>query len=487
MLNQGTANHKRSAWLIPCFLLCAFVVFLSPLVSFGQDKIYKTDNTVIEAKVVEINKSEIKYKKFSNQNGPAYIIPKKEVSKIVYENGEKEVYNQVPANTQPTSQLTTRTSPATSVSVSPETNPSINKARNYILSENINEAIAMYGKLIKSDADNPVLLAEDAYALALSGIYDAALVRLDLCRSMGAVSPEINYFTAQVFALMGYNDLAGEFWKTKDINEAPAWIFSKSALLLQKYRSKSPVTTTRTREQLIANFLRANELASQTRYFQSIALFHDIVAIYPNEYLPYVGYSITLEKTGALGKSAQSIEKAILLIGNTPEDKANKQLLEKRLATIRQTMSLTLPNANPEIPVSKVQDAAGPQMMAYAGGMVAPHTTNINGRIGYFVSGSSNVSVDFGVWKNAEYTSSNVGLTLYNRQKIFVSGAGLGMNAANGNSAFSLKLSVGISKMNKARTASFDVFLDMNKGLKKDALTTYCFSIGTSKYFGKRK
>jgi hypothetical protein len=286
---------------------------------------------------------------------------------------------------------------------------------------------------------------------------------------------------------MGYNDLAGEFWKTKDINEAPAWIFSKSALLLQKYRSKSPVTTTRTREQLIANFKRANELASQTRYFQSIALFHDIVAIYPNEYLPYVGYSITLEKTGAYGKSAQSIEKAISLMGNTPEDKANKQLLEKRLATIRQTISLTLPNAIPEMPVSRVQDAAGPQMMAYAGGMVAPHTTNINGRIGYFVSGSSNVSLDFGVWKNAEYSSSNVGLTLYNRQKIFVSGAGLGMNAANGSSAFSLKLSVGISKMNKARTASFDVFLDMNKGLKQGALTTYCFSIGTSKYFGKRK
>jgi hypothetical protein len=257
--------------------------------------------------------------------------------------------------------------------------------------------------------------------------------------------------------------------------------------LLQKYRSKTPVTTTRTREQLIANFKHANELASQTQYFQSIALFHDITNIYPNEYLPYVGYSITLEKTGALGKSAQTIEKAISLIGNTPEDKANKQFLEKRLAAIKQNMIILPPYTAPEMPVIKAPVAAGPQMMAYAGGMVAPYSTNINGRIGYFVSGTSNASFDFGMWKTAEYTASNVGLSLYNRQKSLVSGVGLAMNSANGNSAFSFKLSVGVSKMNKAQTSSFDVFVDMNKGFKKDALTTFCFSIGTSKYFGKRK
>jgi len=478
MLNQVTVNHKRSAWLTTCFLLCTFAIILFPFVSFGQDKIYKTDNTVIDAKVMEINSAEIKYKKFSNQNGPAYIITKKEVSMIVYENGEKEVYNQAQKN-----------NPAT-VAVgnnSPSTNPSLTKARNYVLTENINEAIASYGKLIKADLTNPTLIAEDAYALALAGIYDAALMRLDFCRSMGVISPEINYFTAQVFALMGYNDLAGEFWKASEINNAPTWILSKSSLLLQKYKSKSPVTVTKTRDQLIANFKHANELASQTQYFQSIALFHDIVNIYPNEYLPYIGYSITLEKTGALEKAAQSIEKAISLIGNTTDDVSKKQFLEKRLASIKQTMTVTLPYTIPEMPVIKAPDAKGPQMMAYAGGMLAPNTTNINGRIGYFVSGVSNVSLDFGVWKNADYSASNVGLSLYNRQKSFVSGAGLAMNAANGNTAFSLKLSVGISKMNKNRTASFDVFLDMNKGLKKDALTTYCFSIGTSKYFGNRK
>ena len=94
MLNQVTVNLPRTARLYTCFLLSALVIILLPFASFGQDKIYKTDNSIIEARVLEINKAEIKYKKFSNQNGPAYIIPITEVAMIVYENGEKEVYSQ---------------------------------------------------------------------------------------------------------------------------------------------------------------------------------------------------------------------------------------------------------------------------------------------------------------------------------------------------------------------------------------------------------
>lgn len=478
MLAQVTANEPRNARLNTCFLLCALVIILMPFTLYGQDKIHKTDNSVIEAKVLEINKSEIKYKKFSNQNGPSYIIPVTDVAMIVYENGEKEVFYQSRSD---------KSSSAKTSSSSVASNPSHSNARNFILTENIKEAISAYGILIKTDDTNPVLLAEDAYALALAGVYDAALMRLDICRSSSNNSLDINYFTSQVFALMGYNDLASEFWRPSLENKAPDWISAKAPLLLKKYRSKSLGTKTRSKEQLIANFKRANELASQTQYFQSIALFQDIINIYPNEYLPYVGYSITLEKTGALEKSAQSIEKAISLIGNTSEDQLNKQYLQKRLASIKQNMAILPPYTAPEMPVIRMPDAKSPQMMAYAGGLVAPNSTNINGRIGYFISGTSNASLDFGVWKAAEYSASNVGLTVYNRQKSFVTGGGILLNSANGTSAFSFKFSVGFSKMNKKRNSSFDIFLDMNKAFKKDGLTTFCYSIGTSKYFGKRK
>ncbi len=483
MFSKVQINHTRSAWLSACFLVGAFVCILFPVNSFAQDKIYKTDKSIIDAKVLEISTTEIKYKKFSNQSGPSYIVPVKDVSMIVYENGEKETYNQQPSAVNPSAKTTSANSSAASGPVS-----SIDKARNYILTENINEAIAAYGKLIKTNVTDPVLLAEDAYSLALAGIYDAALMRLDRCRSLGAISPEINFFTSQVFALMGYNDLANEYWKATDINKAPGWIFSKSVVLLQKYKCKSPVSSTKSRDELIANFKHANELASQNQYFQSVALFHDIVSIYPNEYLPYVGYSITLEKTGAFEKSAQTIEKAISLIGTSAEDQSKKQLLEKRLATIRQNMTLLpSPYSAPAIKAPKIQDVASPQMMAYAGGMMAPSYLSMNGRIGYFISESSNASFDVGILKNAEYSSTNLGLSVYNQKNGFVSGAGLLLSAANGTTTFALKISVGYSKMNKNRSSSFNIFLDVNRTLAKESYTTASLSIGRSFYFGKRK
>jgi len=80
---------KDGKMFIIISLLCFNALFIK-----AQDKIHTTDNTVIEAKVIEINDAEIKYKKFSNPNGPSYVIDKLKVSMIVYENGEKDIFNQ---------------------------------------------------------------------------------------------------------------------------------------------------------------------------------------------------------------------------------------------------------------------------------------------------------------------------------------------------------------------------------------------------------
>ena len=61
--------------------------------SNAQDVIIKKDNSTILSKVVKISASEIEYKKWSNQDGPTYIIKKSEVSSINYENGEKDVFD----------------------------------------------------------------------------------------------------------------------------------------------------------------------------------------------------------------------------------------------------------------------------------------------------------------------------------------------------------------------------------------------------------
>jgi tetratricopeptide (TPR) repeat protein len=364
---------------------------------------------------------------------------------------------------------------------------SIERARNFILSEKINEAIATYAQLIIKDPNDATLLAEDAYAFALGGIYEAALMRLDRCWSIGANSPEVNYLTGQVFALMGYDDITNEIWESSGEYKTPAWIASKAPILLKKYKTKTSNLSIKSREELIANFKLANELASQNLYFQSIALFHEIINLYPNEYLPYVGYSITLEKTGALKKSVQTIERAISLIGDNAENKEKKQFLEQHLVSIRQKMTLLPTGELPGLSQMKVLDRARPQMMAYAGGMLSPSFTSLNCRIGYYISGSSNASLDFGMTKYDSVSSTNLGVSMYFRKHNFVSGAGLVMTSGNGNTVFNLKLSVGLSKINKKRTSSDDVFLDVDTGLAKGALTSFGFSYGKSIYFGKRK
>ena len=59
----------------------------------AQDVIVKKDGSTIISKVLEVNIADIKYKKFSNLNGPTYTISKSDVMAINYKNGEKDVFN----------------------------------------------------------------------------------------------------------------------------------------------------------------------------------------------------------------------------------------------------------------------------------------------------------------------------------------------------------------------------------------------------------
>jgi hypothetical protein len=87
-------------------ILLPIIVFLmSVTLSFGQAKkpdiIVKKDNTKIEAVIKEIDETTIKYKRFSNPDGPQYTIKKEEVVTILYANGEVEVVESVVLDLKP--------------------------------------------------------------------------------------------------------------------------------------------------------------------------------------------------------------------------------------------------------------------------------------------------------------------------------------------------------------------------------------------------
>lgn len=58
----------------------------------AQDIIHTTDGTQIRAKVIEIRAETVTYKLFERLDGPLYVIAKREIYKIVYENGMEEVF-----------------------------------------------------------------------------------------------------------------------------------------------------------------------------------------------------------------------------------------------------------------------------------------------------------------------------------------------------------------------------------------------------------
>ncbi len=60
---------------------------------YGQDTIRTISGEEIIVKVMELNKEEIKYKRYSNLNGPTYLLNKTEVISITYLNGETEIFS----------------------------------------------------------------------------------------------------------------------------------------------------------------------------------------------------------------------------------------------------------------------------------------------------------------------------------------------------------------------------------------------------------
>lgn len=384
----------------------------------------------------------------------------------------------------------------------------LDQARSLLLAEMINESIATYAQLYAKDTSNVSLIAEYAYSLALGGFYDVATSYLDRIRSIGVttisttkniykkqlyrsaagVPANVNvyYYAAQIFALMEYYDLSNEFLNQTLDSKTPEWIASSSSYFLQKYKRKSKSLEDLSRQNLLKDFKLANQLASQSGYFQSIILFQKITDQFPNDYLPYVGYSIILAKIGFYKKSSEKLEKAISLVKENPDQLETVKYLEDQLTLNNQKLKLqSSQRINDQMFISNNTDIK-PHMMAYVGGSIGSSYTSVNGRIGFFIKNSMNAAFDIGVSSFAGVKSTNLGLSCYSRDRIFAYGAGLIANFGTGDPMLYYKASVGLSFMRKK--SSLDLFLDFKLPVKKDsAPTIISISVGQSAYFGNRK
>ena len=83
-------------------IITLIVIISIALTAFSQDVITKKSGEDIHSKIIEVNQTEVKYKKFDNAEGPTFTITKTDILMIRYENGTNEVFN------QQDSQLTTQ-------------------------------------------------------------------------------------------------------------------------------------------------------------------------------------------------------------------------------------------------------------------------------------------------------------------------------------------------------------------------------------------
>ena len=71
-------------------LLCTIFCVLNV---FAQDIIITKDSKRIEAKILEVSSTEVKYKRITNIDGPTFVELVSNISTIIYSNGEVEAFN----------------------------------------------------------------------------------------------------------------------------------------------------------------------------------------------------------------------------------------------------------------------------------------------------------------------------------------------------------------------------------------------------------
>lgn len=69
--------------------LLLLLLFVCSMSAWAQDVIVKKDGSTIVCRVVEVSQTEVVYKRWSNLEGPNYVMNLSDISAINYENGEK--------------------------------------------------------------------------------------------------------------------------------------------------------------------------------------------------------------------------------------------------------------------------------------------------------------------------------------------------------------------------------------------------------------
>lgn len=128
--------------MVQTHLMKNFFLFVALMLSawaFAGDIIVTRDSKKIDAKILEVSKSEIKYKEIDNLDGPTFILEISEISNIIYDNGKVQLYESQPKKSEP----------ETSTEMTPDIIYTISGDEMKVVVENVKQGILYY-----KDIDN---------------------------------------------------------------------------------------------------------------------------------------------------------------------------------------------------------------------------------------------------------------------------------------------------------------------------------------------
>ena len=73
-------------------LILLFVAMIATTMLFAQDVIVTTDSKKIEAKIVEVSSTQVKYLDYNAQDGPTFVLSTDEIASIIFASGQVKVY-----------------------------------------------------------------------------------------------------------------------------------------------------------------------------------------------------------------------------------------------------------------------------------------------------------------------------------------------------------------------------------------------------------
>jgi len=340
----------------------------------------------------------------------------------------------------------------------------------------INSAITIYSERIETaqkersqgngvDGD---LLSEYAYILALHHDFEVALMNIDRARMVETKYGD--FYAAQVLAVMGYKDAAQQLMQQAKV---PEWISGSYQELTEKYKTTASIN----RDAPETALKRANKLAANRQTIQAMALFEELIAIYPDTYIIYVDYSTIWESLGYYAYAAQLLQKGIDLMPQ--EQGENKQIFLNHLTKVND-MKARFENASW---MKRLLGMNPPKLMTYVGASAAKDMYSLNGRMGFYTSNKFSSSLNVGLNYANEEFSGSIGVSGYKTWGILVGGIGITDMFGKDSNTLSLTPSVGLSFLNKSQTSSFDIMVNGYIPFSKEQKFSYSISVGKTIYF----